>query len=121
MFEKAGVREKMRNTCEVSAGWKRTGGVSRTFLEPVGSGVSPRFHFASPSPPNSCLICVVLEVAQGGQLPTASGLCFNLRRDFLLPVPLLASLKQLTDAIASLKSKLSCSVEVLETMRKVQA
>lgn len=108
---------------------KDTGGVSRTFLEPVGSGVSPPLHFASPSLPNPCLIChfpwvqhsSFLVTGHPGQLPTVSGLCFSLGRDFPLPVPFLISLKQLTEAIASPKSKLSCSVEVLETMRKVQA
>ena len=126
MFGKAGATEKMRNTCEVSAGWKDTGEGSRTFLNLVGSGASPLLHFASPSPPNPCLICRFLQVQHSsplvtghpGQLPTASGLCFKLTREFLHPAPLLTSVKQSTEAIASLKSKLRCSVEVLET--KVQ-
>lgn len=119
MFGKAGVRERKWETHEVSAGWKDIGGVSREFLEPVGGGVSFPLCCASPSSPNPQPICVVLK-GRGPGSPAACCLWALLQLQKRLPASSCTSrLKQLTEAIASLKSKFTCSV--LETMKKVHA
>lgn len=62
--------ERRWETCNVWVGWKDIGRVSRTFQEPVWTGVYPPFPFASPSPPNPSPICHFLWGQDSSSLVT---------------------------------------------------
>lgn len=62
MFGEAGWERKWETCVRFELGGKIMGRVGRTFQESVCMGVSPPLPFASPSPPNPCLICLFFQV-----------------------------------------------------------
>lgn len=62
MFGEAGWERKWETCVRFELGGKIMGRAGRTFQESVCMGDSPPLPFASPSPPNPCLICLFFQV-----------------------------------------------------------